>query len=319
MTSLCLFSQEICDNGIDDDMDGLIDYEDTRDCFCIYDYSLIPNHSFDGYNYCPNNISQMSGVSHWQSGSWATPDYYNTCDFTYIPRYFPPPLPIPEGSGYIGFFDGFSGYNYYKEYIAICLSDTLFSGEKYTIDFKIALGYGKSIATVGIFGSNNCANLPFSGNYGCPTIDSNFISLDTKTINTNNHSWQSSSFSFTAPYDITNFLIGSSCATRSGENYYYFDIVKLKKNLKGLKMPNVFSPNNDGMNDVFRPVKSNCIFDFTFFIYNRWGQLIYETNSLPISWDGTTKGENCSEGVYFWILKSNKDKQSLKGNISLFR
>lgn len=317
-----LFSQEICDNGIDDDGDGLIDYQDTNDCFCEGDinYSLIPNSSFEDTVYCPSSLSQMTRAVGWLQGSSATSDYYNTCGYTLFSLHFPAPLPLPEGNGYVGFVNSSIPGNY-KEYVAICLSDTLFAGEKYKIKFKIALGLGNPITTVGIFGSSNCANLPFGLSpisYECPTYYPNFIALDSITITTNNRSWQSSSFSFTAPIDITNFIIGPSCAKMSGSNYYYFDIVEHHSIIE-LEMPNVFSPNNDSKNDFFRPIKSSCFNNFNFFIYNRWGQKVYETNSLPISWDGTTNGKMCSEGVYFWVLKSNNDERNLKGNISLFR
>jgi hypothetical protein len=58
-----LYSQEICNNGIDDDLDGLIDLQDTTDCFCELSQpdssisSLIPNPSFDQRSCCPSAAS----------------------------------------------------------------------------------------------------------------------------------------------------------------------------------------------------------------------------------------------------------------------
>ena len=61
-------SQEICDNGIDDDVDGLIDLNDTSDCSCQIGVlpPIIPNPSFESYSACPTFNSQMSKVNFWQ-------------------------------------------------------------------------------------------------------------------------------------------------------------------------------------------------------------------------------------------------------------
>src|ERR1044072_4409858 len=84
---LSLLGQEICDNGIDDDGDALIDLNDTTECSCggiVMDSSgiipsLIPNSSFEAYNYCPYEYSQLSAVDNWIQPSATTSDYYNTC------------------------------------------------------------------------------------------------------------------------------------------------------------------------------------------------------------------------------------------------
>ena len=67
-------------------------------------------------------------------------------------------------------------------------------------------------------------------------------------------------------------------------------------------MPNVFTPNYDSINDVFRPILDE-ITELEFSIFNRNGNLIFETNRLHGFWDGrTTAGEACTDGVYFCIL-----------------
>lgn len=69
-----------------------------------------------------------------------------------------------------------------------------------------------------------------------------------------------------------------------------------------LSMPNVFTPNNDGFNDFFKPVEENNL-DFTMKIYNRWGMKIYETDDLKTGWDGTSLGNPAVEGVYFYVIE----------------
>lgn len=93
------------------------------------------------------------------------------------------------------------------------------------------------------------------------------------------------------------------------------------------EIPNVFTPNNDGKNDVLRPFPYRFIDHIKLRIYNRWGQLVYETTDLNILWDGKIQDTktDCAEGVYFYTcdiyeqylmeLKNNPKK----GTIQLIR
>ncbi|MFZ7122771.1 MAG: PKD domain-containing protein [Bacteroidota bacterium] len=85
-----------------------------------------------------------------------------------------------------------------------------------------------------------------------------------------------------------------------------------------LKIPNVFTPDDDGKNDTYY-VKDLCNYDgFEFRIYNRWGRIIYESSDPDFQWDGkTTGGELANEGVYYYVMKT-KTKE-LKGWIQLIR
>jgi gliding motility-associated-like protein len=64
-----------------------------------------------------------------------------------------------------------------------------------------------------------------------------------------------------------------------------------------LIFPNAFTPNEDGLNDVFRP-KGISIGKFRMTIYDRWGMLLFETDDLEQGWNGIYKGEYCPAGVY---------------------
>lgn len=69
-----------------------------------------------------------------------------------------------------------------------------------------------------------------------------------------------------------------------------------------LELPNVFTPNNDGNNDLFEPVLYNQIFSPHFMIFNRWGNVIFESFDSKPTWNGEINGKQCHEGVYFWKL-----------------
>ena len=75
---------------------------------------------------------------------------------------------------------------------------------------------------------------------------------------------------------------------------------------------NIFSPNNDGKNDLFTfDLKSASIKEFTCVIVNRWGDVIYEMNDVADGWDGTTVGGSiCSAGVYFYTYEALTDNNT---------
>lgn len=87
-------------------------------------------------------------------------------------------------------------------------------------------------------------------------------------------------------------------------------------------IPNAFVPNNDGLNDIFKPVISNAS-NYNFKIFNRWGKLIFETNDYTEGWDGTYKGSLAENGVYTYRMtyrfKGNYDDQYLTGHFTLLR
>jgi gliding motility-associated-like protein len=72
-----------------------------------------------------------------------------------------------------------------------------------------------------------------------------------------------------------------------------------------LTVPNGFTPNGDGLNDIFIPVVSNSdqIKFYRFEVYNRWGQLIFESTKPGEGWDGKFNGKQAQFGVYNWIVR----------------
>ncbi|MEM9025182.1 MAG: gliding motility-associated C-terminal domain-containing protein, partial [Bacteroidota bacterium] len=88
-------------------------------------------------------------------------------------------------------------------------------------------------------------------------------------------------------------------------------------------VPNVFTPNDDAINDQFL-VRTTCAFtEFKLTIFNRWGDVVYETNNPSIGWDGSTNGVTVSDGVYFWVMDFqhnvvvNADRQRQVGTVTV--
>lgn len=91
---------------------------------------------------------------------------------------------------------------------------------------------------------------------------------------------------------------------------------------KNVFIPNVFSPNNDGKNDVLT-IEGNGLTNIYWAIYDRWGNLVFETYNQNQPWDGTKRGSAVEEGVYVYYLKGICSKTnatvSLKGNVSIVK
>lgn len=81
------------------------------------------------------------------------------------------------------------------------------------------------------------------------------------------------------------------------------------------KLPNVFTPNGDGINDEFKLIdsKAQCANLFSITVFNRWGQKVYENNRVSFSWDG---GKS-PDGVYFYIIEAGGD--GVNGILNLIR
>lgn len=86
-------------------------------------------------------------------------------------------------------------------------------------------------------------------------------------------------------------------------------------------IPDAFSPNGDGQNDVFK-VYSQCIADLTLQIFDRWGNQVYNGNGTSAAWDGSYGGSLMNTGTYIYQVQytiSNGQKTKTKGNFSLMR
>ena len=85
-------------------------------------------------------------------------------------------------------------------------------------------------------------------------------------------------------------------------------------------VPNAFSPNGDGRNDLFKILSTETITASNMKIYNRWGTLLFESSDLAIGWDGTYKNVVAEIGVYLYQIEitfANGEKEVLKGNVTL--
>lgn len=91
-----------------------------------------------------------------------------------------------------------------------------------------------------------------------------------------------------------------------------------------LMLPNTFTPNGDGINDVFRPFIYRNIRSVQCWIYDRWGSLVAKSTDIQRLWDGTHNGRPAIEGTYYYVIEAELDTREKRtfrkaGSITLLR
>ena len=73
-----------------------------------------------------------------------------------------------------------------------------------------------------------------------------------------------------------------------------------------LAIPNAFTPNNDGLNDLLKVMHNSTIVSINYFkIFNRAGNQIFQTNDINAGWDGKINGAIAESDAYYWIVEYN--------------
>lgn len=228
-----LSAQEICNNGIDDDGDGLIDLNDP-DCPCSTllstTPSFIPNPSFEERWCCPLWYNWPPGppyfdcALYWQQATIPTTDYFHSCGL--YPDFFPP---APDGEGYVGMRMVID----WQEYVGACLMfpgppSPLLAGVEYTLSFHVAgtsLGadsggqssvgpfYSPTPIPLALYGAPLCVPFPVN-TLGCPVSEgwTLLASMDYQA----NGEWDHLSFTFTPSVEIQTVMFGTGCVLPAG-------------------------------------------------------------------------------------------------------
>jgi gliding motility-associated-like protein len=117
--------------------------------------------------------------------------------------------------------------------------------------------------------------------------------------------------------DITYMVISGDPITGCKDSAYVKIIVE-----GSFYVPNTFTPNYDGMNDVFKPKATN-VYDYSMDIYDRWGNHLFATTDIEYGWNGFYKGQMCQEDVYVYKIeysqKHTKNRSLVSGHINLVR
>ncbi|HEY9083548.1 MAG TPA: gliding motility-associated C-terminal domain-containing protein [Vicingaceae bacterium] len=294
--------------------------------------NLVPNGSFEEYNNCPSG-GGISWVKNWYSPTLGSPDYYNVCATN-------SQLGVPQngrgyqmpktGDAYAGFYVRANSNN--REYLQVELAQPLKEGKKYTVHFYLSLSDIDEISiwNIGMYFSNLAI---YSSTFAvfAPNLTPQILNKEGNYLNW--EEWAEVKGEYMAQggekfITIGNFKDNANTDTLfiSGLNqsnpnltYVFIDDVSITEIICEPIFPNVFTPNNDGMNENWQP--KLCLDDneqANIIIYNRWGQKVYEAVNKDAFWDGkTTSGTDVSEGSYYYIITTKKE--TYKGTIQLLR
>lgn len=241
MQSFAGFSQEICNNGKDDDGDGLIDLQDP-DCQCHFNVkgNLLQNASFEDFKNCPTNYSYINDFDIVKNWRYANYTNYNDAEFYHnfkcsydsaeVMLYIPPELPLPDGSAFISIRQYIysrsvtSDKDIAKVYISQCLEQPLIPGQSYTLSFNAArfqsnddysFKFKTEPFTVAIFGNKNCNAVPFGPvnavSNGCPANFEGWTLLGKTTLRSKGK-WTQGRITFNVPEYINVIAIGPDCS-----------------------------------------------------------------------------------------------------------
>ncbi len=119
------------------------------------------------------------------------------------------------------------------------------------------------------------------------------------------------------------FTLGTDTVAYTKEYWNETGPIRVTISESKLEMPNAFSPNGDGINDVYKPKSGyKSITEFHAYIFNRWGQKLYEWTDPATGWDGKFNGKDVKQGVYFCLVKAkgaDGKTYNIKKDVNLLR
>ena len=178
--------------------------------------SMVPNPSFEDFNCCPTEDSQVNCAQGWDQASGGTTDYVHTCGYLSAAEVM---MPFPDGEGALLFLTGtvVNGTNaqIYKEYAGVCLNRTMFRDSLYK--FKFHLGFLDQESSPDLrfsfFGSPSCDNLPFSEGSDCPTNYEDWFFINAERVmNPGARGWVEVTAEIRPKQDINALVIGADCS-----------------------------------------------------------------------------------------------------------
>lgn len=177
----------------------------------------------------------------------------------------------------------------------------------------------------------------FTVNPSTTTTLNTLVTFDNTSIGASNYQWdfgdETSSSLINPSHTYSDesdgeYLVTLIATTDAGCADTAVKIVKIDEELL-FYVPNSFTPDKDMYNDVFQPVFTSGFdpYDFSLIIFNRWGEIVFESHDSTIGWPGTY-GSNgtlkiCQDGVYSWVIEfkttSTDERQRHVGHVSLIR
>jgi gliding motility-associated-like protein len=122
-------------------------------------------------------------------------------------------------------------------------------------------------------------------------------------------------------YQLDEYTITQIVTAENGCTDTAFYTVEIDNDLL-IYVPNTFTPDNDEYNQQFKPVIASQITAYHLSIYNRWGEILFESFDKNVGWDGTYNGTIVQNGTYIWtaVVSTNGTNKIVKnGHVNLIR
>lgn len=312
--------------------------------------NLIYNGDFELYSGCPETasypaqpIKEIEKCTGWKAPTFGTSDYFNVCGTN-------PTVQVPSnalgnqwpfnGNGYLGGYfasytggagdDGYSGIMWW-EYVQGQLVTSLEPGKVYRFSMEVSLAEYSDlmISEIGAYFSDVPVTSPNTAALNltpqCMFTDSDhfsdtayWIHLETlyQATGTEKYITIGNFRDNVATDTLRRYDLAPPWENNPLAAYFYIDNVQLIDPSWGKDPTNVFTPNGDGINDLWILPYSDQKSPKKVTIVNRWGSLIKEGDLNGFTWDGkTSSGVECSDGIYFFEISNT----NIAGVIQLMR
>ena len=309
--------------------------------------NLVPNPSFEEFSSCPIGpcavgSDELEKVLSWYKPNSSTTDYYNQCasqsSGVNVPSNWVGYQNAFDGSAYLGLGTLIPESPESAEYVQCKLLEPLKACHLYSFSMQINLADYSTHAT-NSFG----VRLDSKPIIGDPILEFNGFELPCQicfeTFITDTSSWVNIAGEYLAKGGEEYMTIGrfidtslynnsdipfvkvdcDSCFSWHDNVYYYLDDVNLNELHEqiSISMPNVITPNQDGINDYWYPM-GICFNDWKCDVLNRWGNTIFSFSENEQGWAGIDlKGSDLNEGTYFYRVYTLE--QEITGFIELVR
>jgi len=170
------------------------------------------------------------------------------------------------------------------------------------------------------------------------TTDNTLVSFTNESVGADSYSWdfgdETALSILTDPFHVfpdnseANYMVTLIASTSFGCTDTAMVIIEVQEGLI-FYIPNSFTPDGDIFNQTFKPIFTSGFdpFDYTLLIFNRWGEIVFESHNTEIGWDGTFGANKemglCKEGVYTWKIEfktiRNDERKMIVGHVNMLR
>jgi gliding motility-associated-like protein len=141
------------------------------------------------------------------------------------------------------------------------------------------------------------------------------------TGNANSYAWQDSTY--TSRYKVEQGGIYTVVATNGCGKDTLSATINLVACSCQLLLPNAFTPDGDGHNDIFRPMHACEMSEFQMVVYDRWGETVFRSSNPELGWDGSFGGKKVPSGTFIWMVHYfntlTKQPVTRKGTVMVIR